>query len=192
MTGNCEAAGCAKKKYCKGWCRTHYDRMLRLGRLDLPPAPSAEERFWVKVDKSGDCWDWTAHTTQGGYGVFGADGRRLEYAHRYSFMLASGPIQKGQVIDHMCYNRKCVNPAHLRCVTQSENGLNRSGPKSGSKSGVLGVSWDSSRQKWQASVAVMGRTVSAGRHETIAGAERAVKKLREDLGVVVTGTGRRG
>lgn len=186
MTGQCEATDCAKKKYCKGWCRTHYERMKTLGKLELP---SAEERFWAKVDKSGECWLWTGTLSKAGYAQYGID-YRVVLGHRYSYAMENGPIPDGMVIDHMCHNRACVNSAHLRCATQSENGLNRAGPKSGSKSGVLGVSWDSERGKWFAHVMVGGKSISAGRHATIAEAESAVKAIRERLGIVLTGTGR--
>lgn len=31
-----------------------------------------EVRFWQKVDKSGDCWEWIAGKNQYGYGTFRA------------------------------------------------------------------------------------------------------------------------
>ena len=47
-------------------------------------APTAEQRFWTKVDKTGGCWLWTGGV-QHGYGRFRvvSCGRR-EYAHRYA------------------------------------------------------------------------------------------------------------
>lgn len=97
---------------------------------------SYEERFWSKVDKSGDCWQWLAGTLHG-YGVFSTctDGRgQSHYAHRYSYELAHGPVPDGLTIDHVCHSRdkscgggdrckhrKCVNPDHLEPVTNVEN-----------------------------------------------------------------------
>ena len=34
-----------------------------------------EERFWAKVNKSDECWVWTAATNSKGYGSFA--GRRI-------------------------------------------------------------------------------------------------------------------
>ncbi len=80
-------------------------------------------RFWAKVDKRGPegCWDWTASTAGGGYGSFAVGGRRKTPAHRYAYEAAHGPIPEGLHLDHLCRNRRCVNPAHLEPVTQQEN-----------------------------------------------------------------------
>jgi hypothetical protein len=75
--------------------------------------------FWDRVDKTGDCWLWTGNTRRG-YGVYWSGGRRYP-AHRWSFEQANGPIPDGLVIDHMCRVKSCVNPAHLRAVTQRVN-----------------------------------------------------------------------
>lgn len=80
---------------------------------------SWEERFWSKVDKSGDCWIWTAGTRRG-YGQFYKDGRH-QPSHRVSFESANGPIPEGLVVDHICRNPSCVRPTHLRAVTQRQN-----------------------------------------------------------------------
>jgi hypothetical protein len=42
-------------------------------------------------------------------------------AHRFAYELLVGPIPEGLVIDHLCRNRRCVNPAHLEPVTAEEN-----------------------------------------------------------------------
>ena len=80
---------------------------------------TAAERFWAKVDRSGECWLWTAATANG-YGRFRWRGR-ASFAHRVVYELEVGPIPEGLQIDHLCRTRNCVNPSHLELVTQAEN-----------------------------------------------------------------------
>lgn len=88
------------------------------------PRPLSD-RFWEKVDASGDCWDWMGAKTQDGYGAIGAGGRggRTLMAHRVVFDLVGIPIPTGMEVDHLCFRRHCVNPDHLEIVTGYENKL---------------------------------------------------------------------
>lgn len=75
----------------------------------------------AKVDKTDTCWLWTAGVGgRGGYGRFWISGHS-EFAHRFSYELARGPIPEGLTLDHLCRNTKCVNPDHLEPVTLVEN-----------------------------------------------------------------------
>jgi hypothetical protein len=69
-------------------------------------------RFWAKVDRSGDCWEWTAGGLPEGYGRFRAFGQNV-VAHRFAWILMNGPIPDGVMVLHECDNPKCVRPAHL-------------------------------------------------------------------------------
>ena len=66
------------------------------------------------------CWIWTACLSESGYGLVTIN-RRLLRAHRVSYEAKFGPIPEGLVIDHVCRQRSCVNPDHLRAVTHREN-----------------------------------------------------------------------
>lgn len=65
------------------------------------------------------CWLWQG-TLRAGYGRVKIGGR-LQEAHRASYEHHVGPIPEGLVVDHLCRNRSCINPAHLEPVTEMEN-----------------------------------------------------------------------
>ncbi|TAM22399.1 MAG: HNH endonuclease, partial [Nevskiaceae bacterium] len=67
-----------------------------------------------------DCWEWLSVKTEGGYGKKQLGGKTL-LAHRWMWTQLFGPIPDGLVIDHICANPGCVNPAHLRLCSQAEN-----------------------------------------------------------------------
>lgn len=84
-----------------------------------------EQRFWDKVDATGDCWEWTGERNRAGYGLFRigtVEGKRPRVgSHRWVWEHLVGPIPDDLVIDHLCKNHSCVNPDHLEAVPQRIN-----------------------------------------------------------------------
>ncbi len=87
-----------------------------IGDIRLP------DRFWGKVEacvKSG-CWLWKGTIGNDGYGQFWLKPKKWR-AHRIAYETLVSPVPADLVIDHLCRNRVCVNPAHLEPVTVREN-----------------------------------------------------------------------
>jgi len=80
-----------------------------------------EARFERHIAKEpGGCWNWTLKLRKG-YGYFTVKKGWSIRAHRASYVLHRGNIRDGLVVDHICRNRRCVNPEHLRLVSHIEN-----------------------------------------------------------------------
>jgi hypothetical protein len=90
-------------------------------------------RWRSKTDTAGEgCWPWQGSTFKSsGYGQIHVRLRAGKWsstvAHRVAYEIYRGPIPDGSVLDHLCRNRSCVNPAHLEAVDDRTNILRGTG-----------------------------------------------------------------
>lgn len=146
------------------------------------PGFSAEERFWIKVQKGPGCWTWGGARSSDGYGTFRErKNDKTHRAHRLAYELTVGPIPEGMLLDHRCHNKVCVNPAHLRPVTRKQNGEHRGSAPRNSTTGVLGVTQSKVTGLYMARVGHNGRLHHAGRFQTLEEAAEAARQLRLSL-----------
>ncbi len=127
------------------------DRNQQQGSMRYVRAP-----FWHKaaVGELDECWPWLAGLVGSGYGTVGNKG----LAHRVAYEMIVGPIPEGLTIDHLCRNRRCVNPLHMEVVTRAENG--RRGEPNRANRGTGG------------GVRMSARTACKNGHEYVAGSYR--------------------
>lgn len=78
------------------------------------------KRFWLYVNRTDDCWEWTGARDEKGYGMFHFHGKLLR-AHRFSYELFNGFISSSLMVCHKCDNSRCVRPSYLFMGTGSDN-----------------------------------------------------------------------
>lgn len=113
-----------------------------------------------RVDPETGCWVWLRSLKREGYGQIKYDGK-ITVAHRVYYELHVGLILEGMEIDHICRNRPCVNPAHLRLATSGENKQNTVGRR-----GLRGIALNRPSGKWVARCKLGGKTYCLGTFDT--------------------------
>lgn len=81
------------------------------------------EHFEARVIRSDGCWLWKSGHGSNGRPLFSRRGFGMEVAARTAYRLFRGQIPDGLQVLHECDNHRCVNPAHLKVGTQSQNML---------------------------------------------------------------------
>lgn len=109
-----------RAKHVMVWRKDAFRGFPMTDSIDRQPSTEA---IWSRVDRSGGpaaCWTWGGRITARGYSVVSFQDKEQK-VHRFTYEALVGPIPKGLVLDHLCRNRACVNPAHMEPVTDREN-----------------------------------------------------------------------
>ena len=85
-----------------------------------PPGPVAMNPLTRHTVDANGCHIWSGSVHKSGYGSIKWNGKAT-VAHRVIYTLKKGEILQGQVIDHLCNVKLCVNPQHLEAVSYSTN-----------------------------------------------------------------------
>lgn len=138
-----------------------------------------ERKFWEKtVTGVGGCILWNGSMGDSGYGRVKRN-KKWVGAHRIAYLFKNKVIPSGFEIDHLCRNRRCVNPEHLEAVSHRDNVLRGASGilrKHITTSKYIGVHWSSTKQKWVARLNVGGKLVFYGYFLSEEGAARAYAK----------------
>jgi hypothetical protein len=132
-------------------------------------------------------WSWCAQKGSGNVfyaarrqtfdPVSGGRNRKIILMHRVIMerILGHSDFEEVDHIDGDSLNNQRDN---LRVVTHKQNLENRKGANKNSKSGIRGVSWDKSKQKWQVEICTGGSRIFVGRFDIIEEAEKAAVAAR--------------
>lgn len=148
VTYSCSIANCGKPHVANGFCMMHYQRLRRMGTLELVGRHSPAQKYLfdivLKIEGGleSPCHPWPFFRDRGGYGRANYDGKGYG-AHRLVCLIRNGepPTPQHQAA-HLCGGgvRGCCHPGHLIWATLAENathkvehGTNARGETNGAK-----------------------------------------------------------
>lgn len=189
----CKVDDCDKLARARGWCSMHYERVRQYGDANVVRSTKGIPKgrrhkdlpayIRENVEQSGECWEWARARSDNGYGILATtiEGERFTYAHRVAYRVFVGAIPAGEHIDHICHNKSCVNPDHLRLATNAENHENLKGARSDSRSGIRGAIWSTQKNGWFAVVYAKGKRYYGGKFATAEEAGAKAAEMRREL-----------
>lgn len=124
----CSVDGCGKPVAYRGYCRSHYERLLRhgdplAGRTAVGAPQAWLASFLASQPDTDECVTWPFGRDSDGYGTVRIDGV-MQKAHRHVCLSVHGTPPPGDIeAAHSCGNGHlgCLNPKHLRWATPKEN-----------------------------------------------------------------------
>lgn len=177
----CRVDGCGGPAFASALCNAHYKRWRKYGDPESGGPrhySDPDESFDARTEKDGGCLVWIGATTGRGYGYLNVDGR-MEYAHRFAWLRVHGKIPSGTVINHRCWNIRCVLIDHLETATVEQNAWYRSGPSAMSSSGIRGVNREAG--KWVVKFKKRGEVYRFGVYSDVKDAAEVAERARREV-----------
>lgn len=180
----CSVEGCENKHKAKGYCRKHYDQFKKHGHIlektyrDLNEIIEYEDyaeiiicnirceevaRAIIDLECIDAIKDYNWHIHNDVYII----NNQVGFLHRF---IMNCPDD--MVIDHINRNPLDNRRENLRICTQQQNTMNSS-TRCDNTSGIPGVFWYKSRNKWMAYITINGKRKHLGYFKTKEGAVEA-------------------
>ena len=122
-------------------------------------------------------WKWCVQRAADRFYASRREGQKILLMHREILGLSGCRFP---LVDHRDGNSLDNRRANLRVATQSQNLANR-GAQKNNTSGFKGVSYSQSRDKWEAKIKLMGKTIHLGRFISAELASRAYEAAATKL-----------
>jgi len=93
------------------------------------------------IDELTGCWNWQGpKSSRGQYAIYiiaqGTGWSKHVKAHIWFWEREFGPIEEGYELHHTCFNKLCVNPAHLTKILSQDHRILHRANKAGVKLSV--------------------------------------------------------
>lgn len=93
-----------KSKYCSKECR-QLNKPLKTDRPLI-------EHIYDRCKKEDECLIWKKSVTSSGFPQFHYNNKN-QHLMKYLYELYNGIVEKGFILKHVCFNRRCLNPKHI-------------------------------------------------------------------------------
>lgn len=191
MNKICKVENCDGKHYCKGYCNRHYRQFKKYGHI-LERTPRDPNEI-IEYDDYAEIVLYNKQSEEVGRAII--DLECIDLIKDYKWYLDSenyvvnseiGKLHrflmnapKGIVIDHKNRNPLDNRLNNLRPCTVQQNSMNRS-VQCNNTSGVSGVYWSNTYNKWIARIKINGKAKHLGYFKELEEATKARRQAEID------------